>query len=103
MLGKPHCEKEIKCSASLAFYLFNPTRLINSIKHEHSFKILYSFNIILSCALFPSKGKDNLVLALSTLLSIHHFLIHPPKMFFFLSTITIIIIDGSLLNILICS
>ena len=34
-------EKEIKCSASLAFYLFSPTRLINSIKHEHSCKILY--------------------------------------------------------------
>ena len=26
--------------ASLAFYLFSPTRLINSIKHEHSSKIL---------------------------------------------------------------
>ena len=31
----------MKCSASLAFYLFSPTRLINSIKHEHSCKILY--------------------------------------------------------------
>ena len=38
------CEKEIKCSASLAFYLFSPTRLINSIKHEHSCKILYLFD-----------------------------------------------------------
>ena len=27
--------------ASLAFYLFSSTRLINSIKHEHSCKILY--------------------------------------------------------------
>ena len=27
-------EKEIKCSASLAFYLFSSTRLIDSIKHE---------------------------------------------------------------------
>ena len=27
--------------ASLTFYLFPPTRLINLIKHEHSFKILY--------------------------------------------------------------
>ena len=27
--------------ASLAFYFFSPTRLINSIKHEHSCKILY--------------------------------------------------------------
>ena len=26
---------------SLTFYLFFPTRLINSIKHEHSCKILY--------------------------------------------------------------
>ena len=34
-------KKEINCSASLlAFYLFNSTRLINSIKHEHSCKIL---------------------------------------------------------------
>ena len=31
----------MKCSASLAFHLFSPTRLINSIKHEHSCKILY--------------------------------------------------------------
>ena len=30
--------------ASLAFYLFSPTRLINSIKHEHSCKILYVNN-----------------------------------------------------------
>ena len=29
-------EKEIKCEACRAFYLFFPTRLINSIKHEHS-------------------------------------------------------------------
>ena len=35
------CEKEIKCEASLAFYLFSSTCLINSIKHEHSCKILY--------------------------------------------------------------
>ena len=26
---------------SLAFYLFSPTHVINSIKHEHSCKILY--------------------------------------------------------------
>ena len=31
------CEKEIKCSVLLLF----PTCLINSIKHEHSCKILY--------------------------------------------------------------
>ena len=31
----------MKCSASLAFYLFSPTRLINSIKHEHSCKVLF--------------------------------------------------------------
>ena len=35
-------EKEIKCLASLAFYLFSPTCLISSIKHEHSCKILYT-------------------------------------------------------------
>ena len=28
-------EKEIKCSASLAFDLFTPTSLLNSFKHEH--------------------------------------------------------------------
>ena len=33
--------KSDKSSASLAFYLFSSTRLINSIKHEHSFKVLY--------------------------------------------------------------
>ena len=31
--------KEIKCEACQAFYLFSPTRLINSIKHEHSCKM----------------------------------------------------------------
>ena len=35
------CEKKIKCSASLAFYLFSWTCFINSIKHKHSCKILY--------------------------------------------------------------
>ena len=36
-------QKEIKRSASLAFYLFSSTCLINSTKHviEHSCKILY--------------------------------------------------------------
>ena len=33
---KTRWEKKIKCSASLTFYLFSPTRLIYSIKHEHS-------------------------------------------------------------------
>ena len=33
--------QETKCSASLAFSHFFPTCLINSIKHEHSCKILY--------------------------------------------------------------
>ena len=42
-----HCEKEIKCSTSLVFYLFSPTRLINSIKHERSCKILYFFNVLI--------------------------------------------------------
>ena len=31
-------------SLRLAFYLFSPTRLINSLKHEHSCKILYLLN-----------------------------------------------------------
>ena len=34
-------EYEIKCSKSLAFCLVSPTRLINTIKHDHSCKILY--------------------------------------------------------------
>ena len=33
-------------SASLAFYLFSPTRLINSIKNEHPCKIIYISGII---------------------------------------------------------
>ena len=32
--------KSDKMLASLAFYLFSPTCLINSMKHEHSYKIL---------------------------------------------------------------
>ena len=40
------CQKEIKCSASLAFYLFSPTHLVNSIKHEHSCKILYEYRFL---------------------------------------------------------
>ena len=32
-------KKVIKCLASLTFYHFSPTHLINSIKHEHSCKI----------------------------------------------------------------
>ena len=34
----------IECSASLAFYRFSSTRLINSIKHEDACKILYLYN-----------------------------------------------------------
>ena len=34
---------------SLAFYLFSPTRLINSIKNEHSCKILYVFTALAFC------------------------------------------------------
>ena len=41
-------QKEIKCSASLAFYLFSPTRLINSVKHEHSCKVLYVINNVMA-------------------------------------------------------
>ena len=32
-------------TTDLAFYLFSPTRVINSIKHEHSCKILYVSSI----------------------------------------------------------
>ena len=34
-------KKAIKCSVSLTFYSFSSTCLCNSIKHEHSYKILY--------------------------------------------------------------
>ena len=37
------CEKVIKCSTSLAFYRSSLTRLIKSLKDEHSCKILYIF------------------------------------------------------------
>ena len=57
------CEKEIKCSASLAFYLFFPTRLINSIIHEHSCKILYLFQVSV---------LDVLLLQLAVLCSVTH-------------------------------
>ena len=36
-------------SASLIFYFFSSTHLINSIKHEHSCKILYFSLKILKC------------------------------------------------------
>ena len=51
MLGKPRILSLFPNSlASLALYLFFPTRLINSIKHEHSCKILYVFsNFDTSC------------------------------------------------------
>ena len=35
------CKKVIKCLASLTFYLFSPTQLMNSIIHKQSCKILY--------------------------------------------------------------
>ena len=36
-------KKIIKCSTSLAFYLFSQTCLIKSTKHEHSCKVLFLF------------------------------------------------------------
>ena len=53
------CEKVIKYSASLAFYDFSQTRLINSIKLEHSCKILY-FLLISGerCAIYDYCAKD---------------------------------------------
>ena len=36
------CEIRIECLASLIFYLFSSTCLINSTKHEHSYKVIYS-------------------------------------------------------------
>ena len=57
------CEKEIKCSASLAFYLFSSTRWINSIKHEHSCKILYKSQCGSSFSLenLPSTAQTSLL------------------------------------------
>ena len=70
-------KKEIKCSASLTFYLFSPTCLINSIKHasitfylfsptclmnsikhEHSCKILYVYFLAQLYGPPPEKIKD---------------------------------------------
>ena len=34
-------KRDKKCSTSLAFYLISPTRVIYSIKHKHSCKILF--------------------------------------------------------------
>ena len=36
---KTSCEKEKNGSASLAFYLFSPTRVINSTKYEHPYHV----------------------------------------------------------------
>ena len=41
LLSSLRKKDKMKCSASLAFYRFSLTRLINSIKHEHSCKIFY--------------------------------------------------------------
>ena len=40
--------KRDKCSQSLAFYLFSSARLIHSISHEYSSKILYVYSQIQS-------------------------------------------------------
>ena len=50
----------IKCSASLAIYLFSLTCLINSIIHEHSYKIFY---VRLQLATATSKNYVNLHVA----------------------------------------
>ena len=34
--------REVKCSANLPFYLYSSTCLINSIRHKHSYKILFA-------------------------------------------------------------
>ena len=39
-------KKAIKCSTSLAFYHFSSTRLISSVKHEHSCYILYLYSYV---------------------------------------------------------
>ena len=46
--------------ASLAFYFFSPTRLINSIKHEHSGKIPYVYFYVDN---FPTgtRGRERIV------------------------------------------
>ena len=70
------CGKEIKCSAKLAFYLFSPTCLINSIKH--SFKILYFTIVFIIAPATPivdvtrcSRSEDAVVLALCPPKSVH--------------------------------
>ena len=63
------CEKEIKWSKSLAFYLFSQTRLLNSIKHEHLCKILYVKVVSKPNHTFP-QGKLRLDLAVNQALGL---------------------------------
>ena len=48
----------IKCSASLAFYNFSPTRLIHSIAHEQPCKILYILLISMLVQMYMYKGAQ---------------------------------------------
>ena len=55
-------QKRDKCSASLAFYFFSSTFLINSLKPEHSCKILYlSFVIVTFIVNFFSSPESSWV------------------------------------------
>ena len=59
-------KKGIKCSASLVFHLFSPTRLMNSIKHEHSCKGFYIILMLLILLFNPLHAGQFFMLLLSS-------------------------------------
>ena len=56
-----YCKKAIKCSASLSFYHFSPTCLINLRKYEHSCKIFYLWNTFEYMQQYKSWIGDNCI------------------------------------------
>ena len=74
------CEKEIKCSLNIAFYLFSSACLINSIKYEHSCKTIYAFNQLkfkyprsteISCNAFGSRKSPPVYMWLDGRLNVY--------------------------------
>ena len=57
------CEIETKCTESLTFYLSSSTRLIDSIKHELSCKILYCKFRNFCVSFIYRKPRENQTLA----------------------------------------
>ena len=51
-------EKAMKCLASLTNYRLSPTHLINSVKHEHSSKILYYYKCSIVVLSFTMNARS---------------------------------------------